>query len=101
LKGDHVLKKDKPEIALAKKEMTRLYGVLENLEPHTDEYKKTLQMLVGIQNLIPKQEMVLSADAILGAVVNLTGIGMVLGHERAHVITSKAFGWIGRSGKTK
>lgn len=84
----------KPEISPLEKEIIRVHAVLEKLDPNSKEYQDVLGRLVVLYHQKPKREPVFSGDAILGAAVNLLGLGAVLGHERAHVITSKAFGWI-------
>lgn len=92
----------KQEPSLLEKEIARVHKVLEELDPNSKEYQDVLGRLVVLYHQKPKRETVFSGDALLGAAVNLLGLGAVLGHERAHVITSKAFSWIKPLGmKTK
>lgn len=37
-----------------------------------------------------------SRDVLVGGAVNLAGILMILNHERAHVVTSKALGFVSK-----
>jgi hypothetical protein len=63
--------------------------------PGTPEYDKILEQLEKLNKIANsnKSEPV-SKDGLLAVIANLTGIGMILGHERLHVITSKALGFV-------
>lgn len=65
-------------------------------DPFSDEYNKTLNQIERLHALrFPKKESRgITADALLGVVSNLLGIGMILGYEKANVITTKALGFV-------
>jgi hypothetical protein len=70
---------------------------LQNHAPYTTEYIKALENIEKLYKLrAPKPELQkpVSLDTVLTVAGNLAGIVIVLGYERAHVITSKAFGMI-------
>ena len=75
-------------------EIARVLSELEGHSPDTKEYNEILDKYERLTKLLPKRERAVSGDAILGASVNLLGIGAVLGYEKFNVITSKAFTWI-------
>ena len=68
---------------------------LANAEPGTEEYQKLLnhlQQLAAIRDASrPKS---LSQDAVVTAASSLLGILIIVGHERAHVVTSQAMKFI-------
>jgi len=74
-------------------EITRL---LESLSQETDkntkEYALMVDQVVKLQEL--RQKNGISKETIITVAANLTGILVILGHERAHVIASKAFGLV-------
>jgi hypothetical protein len=64
----------------------------------SDEYAEMTKNFVKIYAMKaderPKR---VSPDTVLLVTGNLLGILMIVGHERAHVITSKAIGFIGKA----
>lgn len=65
-------------------------------EGHTEEYANcaaALKTLYEAKATLPKRN-VLSADTAATIAANLVGIIMIIGHERANVITTKALGFI-------
>ena len=60
-------------------DMDKLIGQLERLA----KVKKAIQPTSAI-----------SADAKLTAAAHIIGIAIIVGHERAHVVTSKAIGFV-------
>lgn len=66
----------------------------------TEEYAIKLERLTALYKLkeieTPKR---VNPDTLALIAGNLTGIIMVLGYEHAHVVTSKAFGFIGKLGR--
>jgi hypothetical protein len=78
-------------------EFIRLFGHLTSLEPGSDEYQKTLDQMQKFDLIFKgetKLNRVLKNPALLNVIGTSLGLGMVLYHERAEVITSRAFGWL-------
>lgn len=66
-------------------------SALAELSSHTadsKEYAATADQIVKLYELRKKRRV--SPDALLAAGANVLGILVIVGHERAHVITSKA-----------
>ena len=84
----------KPEPTSLETEIERVLDDMITHAPDSKEYKDILETYERLCELRPKKDKLVSGDAVLGAVVNLLGIGAVLGHERLNVITTKAFSWI-------
>lgn len=85
---------DRPELEEA---ITKALQELQNHQPYTTEYIKALEQIEKLYKLrAPKPELQkpVSLDTVLTVAGNLAGIVIVLGYERAHVLTSKAFGLI-------
>lgn len=61
----------------------------------SDEYSKMADQLVKLYKLrehdAPRR---VSPDTLALITGNLVGIAMIVGHERAHVVTSKALGFV-------
>lgn len=76
--------------------ITQTLTALKNLTPGTDEYTKGVDQLTKLYAARDslKEKPRWSLDALVPAFVNLLGIGMILGHERAHVVTSKALSFV-------
>lgn len=66
--------------------------------PDTDEYAKMLTQLERLYKLrSPKKESKsVSPDVLVNAIASVTGIGMILGFEKAHVVTSKALSFVSK-----
>ena len=63
------------------------------------EYKECLGRYKDLQALrAANQPSGLSPDTVLFAATNLLGIVLIVGHERAHIVTSKALGFIRKLG---
>lgn len=75
-------------------EIDRLHRILANLTPHTDEYSATTDQLSKLYTLQTNKSDRLSKDTLALVAGNLAGIVMILGHERAHVIASKALAFV-------
>lgn len=70
---------------------------LKSHDPDSVEYAKILDQLERLYKLqvpTPEPAKPLSMDTVLIVAGNLAGIVAVIGYERAHVITSKALGFI-------
>lgn len=73
---------------------TVLEKIAEN-EPGTAVYKTLLEqldMLYKMKNLDRSHRV--KPDTLVAAGTNLAGIGLILGFERAHIVTSKALSMI-------
>lgn len=69
---------------------------LEILSPDSEEYSnvlKTIERLNELKNDNKSRRRV-SPDTIALIIGNLVGIGLILGYEKAGVITSKALGFV-------
>lgn len=73
----------------------KLLETLANVNPETKEYAQITKQLEKLYKLkqLEKPEGV-SADTIALIGGNLLGILIIVGHERAHIVTSKALGFI-------
>lgn len=71
-----------------------VYADLRGLDPHTKEYAKAMKALMQLESLKPKKIQAPSADTMIIAGANILGIGMIVGHERLSVITSKAINFV-------
>jgi hypothetical protein len=75
-----------------------IYRSLAGLDAESEEYGKASDQLVKLMKL--KKEYTPSrwpsSDTMALAAANLLGIGIIVGYERAHVVTSKALGFVGR-----
>lgn len=62
-----------------------------------DEYVQVMDQIDTLSKLIeaemPKP---LSMDALVVAAANIGGIALIVGHERAHIVTSKAISFVGK-----
>jgi hypothetical protein len=70
---------------------------LQDHKPYSAEYIKTLEQIEKLMKFKapqPELQKPVSLDTVLTVAGNLAGIVLVLGYERAHVLTSKAFGLI-------
>lgn len=73
---------------------------LQNHSPDSSEYIKIVDQLERLYKLqVPSAEPAkpVSKDAIIAVVGNIAGIVMILGYEKAHVITTKALGFVIKS----
>lgn len=61
----------------------------------TDEYSKMVDQLVKLYSLKETDsKRRISPDTLATVTANLAGIILIVGHERAHVVTSKALGFV-------
>ena len=79
----------------------RLIDELGKLDPTSDEYRKVAQNLKTLDALLPRIEekdawywRLLNNQPLVGGTLTLVGTGWVIWHEKAEVITSRAFGWL-------
>jgi hypothetical protein len=68
---------------------------LSDKQPGTPEYDKVLEQLERVNKIANSQKSdPVSKDGVLAVVANLAGISLILSHERLHVITTKALGFV-------
>lgn len=72
-----------------------LLADMKNHEPDTEQYSKRVDQLVKLYKLKAedKPERV-KPDTLALIAGNLAGIVLIIGHERAHVVTSKALSFV-------
>lgn len=76
-------------------EIENVLTQLKNIPANTEEYATAVKNLETLcKASTSRQERKLSADTIVTVVANLLGIGLVLGYEQSHVVTSKALSFI-------
>lgn len=61
-------------------------------EIHTKEYASAADQIVKLYELRKKRRV--SPDVMVTAGANLLGVLVIVGHERAHVVTSKALAFV-------
>lgn len=85
-----------PQLVALDKAITAVYSDMEGFTSDTDEYDKMTDQLNKLLKL--REELTsgrkVSPDALAGVLANLVGIAMILHHEKVHVITSKALGFV-------
>ena len=65
------------------------------LDPMTEDYAELLDYYERLTDIRDKNRKGrVSGETIAGIFGSLAGIGMILGHERLHTITSKALGFV-------
>jgi hypothetical protein len=77
------------------KEIDRVLTLMSNAHPTSTEYADltaTLEKLYKFKENTSKDR--LSKDTMAVVAGNLAGIMMIVGHERVHVVTSKALGFV-------
>lgn len=68
---------------------------MSNEDPGSVEYARKVEQLVKLYSLKEaNSKRKVSADTLAIVAGNLAGILMIVGHEKAHVVTSKALGFI-------
>jgi hypothetical protein len=71
--------------------LARAYAELETLTIGTDEYAAALSVIERLHDLKNKSSDQMDANTKAVIAANLAGILLIIGHEHAHVITTKAF----------
>lgn len=76
-------------------EIDRLFAELASEDPGSDTYSQINDQLVKLYKLQEVHSTKrLSADTVATICAHLTGIAVIVGYERAHVISSKAVGFL-------
>lgn len=82
---------------LLESELDRTLRNLRAEMPNTEEYAKTLSLVERLNQMVDKEKpSSVSKDTLLTVGANLLGIILILKHEHANVITTKALGFIMR-----
>lgn len=85
----------KREVTDLDKAIDKLYDKIDSVEPDSEEYDKYLEKLKKLEDLRDKSRSRRpSSDTVLLVVGNLAGIFIIVAYEHAHVMTSKAIGFI-------
>lgn len=90
-----MFRKVDPNDALLEETITTVLNALKSEEPETDRYAQMstqLERLYTIKN--ENRSRRVSADTLATIGANLLGIGIIVGHERTHIVTSKALGFV-------
>lgn len=77
--------------------IARVYTQMSTIEVGTEQHDKcvaTLSKLYALKEKDPNGSV--SKDTLVMASANLLGIAMIVGHERAHVVTSKALTFVSK-----
>jgi hypothetical protein len=73
-------------------EINNLLELMSKELKYTDNYKSMADQLIKLYELRKGRR--ISADVLATIGANLAGIVILMNHERAHVIASKAFGFV-------
>lgn len=85
------------EITPLELEIERLHAFMGGLNITDDQYSKAVDQFIKLQTLIDAQRPEkLSIDAKATIFANLAGIMLILNHERAGIVTSKALSFISK-----
>jgi hypothetical protein len=90
-----MFKKVNPNDALLEETITNVLNALKSEEPETERYAQMstqLERLYAIRNETRSRRV--SPDTLATISANLLGIGIIVGHERTHIVTSKALGFV-------
>ena len=73
----------------------RALQTMANEDPASEAYAQVVSQLETLHKLKTEESKPrVSAEAVLAAGANLLGILMIVGHERTHIVTSKALGFV-------
>jgi hypothetical protein len=87
-----MFQKDSIELQLEKTILDLLEEVNSTQDKTSDEYAKMVDQAAKLYEL--RQKSRISPEALVTVASNLAGILLVMNHERAHVIASKAFSFV-------
>lgn len=75
--------------------ISQVHTQMSQIDADSEEYDRLTNQLTKLYKLREhNSRMPVSPETLLVAGTNLLGIGMIVGHERAHVVTSKALSFI-------
>lgn len=75
-----------PELKTA---IDNVYSEMAGSDSHTEEYAKSVDQLIKLYSLKEAPRRV-SPDTLAVVLGNILGIILIVGHERTHIVTSKA-----------
>ena len=88
----------KPQPTVLDETIDAALAQLKDLDVGSDEYTKKMEQITKLYALKEKNSPKrITPDAMLLVAGNLAGIVLILGYERAHVVTSKALGFVLKS----
>lgn len=88
-----ILGRNSNEPSTLQQEIERVIVLMSVQSPDSDEYAKMNKQLGKLhERRMAEKPKPLEAETVALIVANLAGIMLIVGHERAHVITSKAIG---------
>lgn len=94
--------KKKPPIdtSVVDEAISECYAHLKGFDPETKEHAKVLKQIAQLEKIKKlsekKPKMIFTPDALLTAGASLLGILLILNHERANVVTTKALGFVSK-----
>lgn len=90
-----ILGRNSKEPSSLQQEIERVIEIMSSLQPDSDEYAKMNKQLGNLhERLVAEKPKPLDAGTVATITANLVGILLIVGHERAHVVTSKAVGFL-------
>lgn len=69
---------------------------MDGVSADSDEYAKMVDQLTKLYTIKDRNPNRISADALATIAANLAGILLIINHERAHVVTTKALGFVSK-----
>lgn len=76
----------------------RLHSEMENINGDSEEYAALVDQLAKLHKIKNENKPDrVSKDALVSMAGNLAGIALIINHERLHVITTKALGFVTKS----
>ena len=82
------------EDPLLDKEIERLLSEIKTINPLDDEYPKMLDQLSKLYKLKPEKPKPVSNDTLAIIAGNVACVVLIVGYERANLVTSKALGFV-------
>lgn len=73
-----------------------VYSEMASSESYTEEYAKSVDQLIKLYSLKEPPRRI-SPDTLAIVLGNIFGIILIVGHERAHIVTSKALQFVLKS----
>lgn len=95
-----LIKKTQAKPSALEDAIDNLLSEMKSTDPISDEYGKLVERLDKLHKMKVAEKdnrKRVSADTIVTVGANLAGIVLILGFERAHIVTSKALGFVLKS----
>lgn len=89
-----MFKRSKKEQSKIQREIEYLHDELDDYDSNSQEYANILKQLEVLYKLDKEVKFTIDPNTALVVGANILGILMILGYERAHVVTSKALGFV-------